>query len=394
MVALADRCRQTSTSKAPPFVLQPPTAEWFALSTLPATTDIALVLVGRTTAGVAVGVVVGRGGLDGNGAVVVDVVERGSLASLAAADVVEVFASATMSALLEMIAAGVNALANTLGDAATLDVGTSAGTVAAGNDSRFTDARPPTMHAATHLDGADALSIFDLWRVSRFGGYLAVGNQNITLNPIGAPAWNESGGAQRNVSAASLFTSLQRRGYVTAATAGSAMGGRSQAIFLRDFGGFRISFAFGVSDPAAVAGARMFVGLRAATTAATDVQIDSVINAIGIGHEAGDAGYSIFCNDAAGVATKVPLDPAKFPTSPLSTDIIRVEFITRQATADVVVNVANVTTGQTQSIVVASDLPAAGVGLTPTVWRGNGVTAASAAVDVYRILFDPQGGLP
>lgn len=40
-----------------------------------------------------------------------------------------------------------------LGNAAVLDTGTSAGTVAAGDDARFTDARTPTAHAASHGDG-------------------------------------------------------------------------------------------------------------------------------------------------------------------------------------------------------------------------------------------------
>lgn len=40
-----------------------------------------------------------------------------------------------------------------LGNSAALDVGTTAGTVAAGNDSRFTDARTPTAHASTHVSG-------------------------------------------------------------------------------------------------------------------------------------------------------------------------------------------------------------------------------------------------
>ncbi|MGQ4358563.1 hypothetical protein [Streptomyces sp. SAS_272] len=40
-----------------------------------------------------------------------------------------------------------------LGGAATLSVGTGPGTVAAGNDGRFTDARTPTAHAASHASG-------------------------------------------------------------------------------------------------------------------------------------------------------------------------------------------------------------------------------------------------
>lgn len=40
-----------------------------------------------------------------------------------------------------------------LGDAATRDIGTTTGTVAAGDDSRLADARTPTPHAATHTAG-------------------------------------------------------------------------------------------------------------------------------------------------------------------------------------------------------------------------------------------------
>lgn len=46
------------------------------------------------------------------------------------------------------------------GGAAALDVGTTAGTVAAGDDSRFTDARTPTAHATSHGAGqADAITV-------------------------------------------------------------------------------------------------------------------------------------------------------------------------------------------------------------------------------------------
>lgn len=44
-----------------------------------------------------------------------------------------------------------------LGNSAGLDVGTIAGTVAAGDDSRLSDARTPTAHAASHQGGADDL---------------------------------------------------------------------------------------------------------------------------------------------------------------------------------------------------------------------------------------------
>jgi hypothetical protein len=42
-----------------------------------------------------------------------------------------------------------------LGDSATLNVGTTSGTVAAGDDARLSDARTPTAHADSHVDGTD-----------------------------------------------------------------------------------------------------------------------------------------------------------------------------------------------------------------------------------------------
>jgi hypothetical protein len=52
------------------------------------------------------------------------------------------------------------ALESSLGGAAVLDVGTTAGTVAAGNDSRLSDARAPTAHASSHADGgSDEISL-------------------------------------------------------------------------------------------------------------------------------------------------------------------------------------------------------------------------------------------
>lgn len=50
-----------------------------------------------------------------------------------------------------------------LGDSATRDVGTTAGKVCAGDDSRLTDARTPTAHASTHTTGqSDALAAADI----------------------------------------------------------------------------------------------------------------------------------------------------------------------------------------------------------------------------------------
>lgn len=62
--------------------------------------------------------------------------------------------------LSDLASAGAARTALGLGTAATRNVGTAAGTVAAGDDSRLSDARTPTLHAASHgSGGSDQITI-------------------------------------------------------------------------------------------------------------------------------------------------------------------------------------------------------------------------------------------
>ena len=79
-----------------------------------------------------------------------------------------------------------------LGGAAVLNVGTTTGTVAAGDDSRLTDSRTPTAHKASHATGGtDALAPSDIGAVptSRtINGYDLSANRSLTASDVGAAA--------------------------------------------------------------------------------------------------------------------------------------------------------------------------------------------------------------
>jgi hypothetical protein len=88
-----------------------------------------------------------------------------------------------------------------LGNSATRNIGTTAGTVAAGDDTRLTDARTPTAHAATHASGgtdpvtaaaigALTQAVADLRYLLLTGGTLA----GTVTNNVGAAATTAFGG--------------------------------------------------------------------------------------------------------------------------------------------------------------------------------------------------------
>ncbi len=98
----------------------------------------------------------------------------------------------TLAALADD-AAGRTALG--LGDSATRNVGTAAGTVCAGDDSRLSDDRDPTAHAATHADGGgDEIDITDL------AGYS--GDADDVLHGDGT--WSPGGGGLPTLEQAAL----------------------------------------------------------------------------------------------------------------------------------------------------------------------------------------------
>ena len=193
----------------------------------------------------------------------------------------------------------------------------------------------------------------------------------------------------RNVAATNLFTRTRRLGVVSAATAGALAGIRTSAAQITTgdgagLGGFFFTCRFGISDAAAVAGARMFVGMQASVAAPTNVEPSTLVNAIGVGHGAADTNLKLFYG---GTTAQTPIDlGANFPTNTLSTELYELTLFAASTESGTVyyrvlrVNTGHVATGTLSG--GAAVLPTSTVLLAPiNSYRTNNATALAVGID-------------
>jgi len=134
-----------------------------------------------------------------------------------------------------------------------------------------------------------------------------LGNNSTTVTQIGVAITASGTATGRAVANTNIFTSKNRIGYTTGATAGVAAGVRSNSVNLltRDANLTRMRFSFGISlSPAAAK--RGFFGLIAAAganqpnTAFTDAS--AYPNLFGVGFDNADTTLKLYHNDGAGGA--------------------------------------------------------------------------------------------
>jgi hypothetical protein len=188
------------------------------------------------------------------------------------------------------------------------------------------------------------------------------------------------------------MTSMKRLGYVSAATAGASCGARLGALqFWRGngsgLGGFTLIARFGISDALAVANARMFVGLRAATVVIGNVQPNTLLNIIGVGCLAGETNLSIYHNDGSGTATAINLG-ANFPTNTLSTDAYELALFCAPNGSEVSYAVRRLNTAFEASGTITTDIPANTQLLAPQLWRNNGGTTLAVGLDMMSVYIE------
>ena len=222
--------------------------------------------------------------------------------------------------------------------------------------------------------------------------WMPPGNGTTVPGVFGMAALTAVGTATaRNVATTNMLTRMTRLGYVSSATAGSLSGAREAAAKFTTgagagLGGFFYRVRFGVSDAATVAGARMFVGLWGTTTAPTNVEPDTLTNAVGVCKLSTSNNLHFYC---AGSTATTAIDlGASFPAHTLSTDVYELTMFAPSAGGEVNYTVTRMNTGDVASGKITTGLPLGTQLLCHQIWRTNNATALAVGIDVCGIYME------
>ena len=226
---------------------------------------------------------------------------------------------------------------------------------------------------------------------NKIGIWVPPGNSTTVPAVFGYTALTTVGTATaRNVATTNLFTRMRRLGFVSAAGVGSLASFRVAAAQITTgtgtTGGFHKIIRFGISDAAAVSGARMFVGISSNTSAPTNVEPNTLTNSVGVGHGAADTNLRLYYG---GSSAQTPIDlGANFPANTLSTDVYELALFSAPSWAgDIAYEVTRLNTGH---VATGTLVPAGGVALPSSTtlltycwgYRTNNATALAVGIDI------------
>ena len=194
----------------------------------------------------------------------------------------------------------------------------------------------------------------------------------------------------RAIATTNLLTRMTRLGFVSAVTAGALAGAREVVAKYTTgagpgLGGFFARYRFGVSDPAVVAGARMFIGLDAATAAPTNVEPSTKVNCIGVAQISTSSNLNIVYGNAT---AKTPIDlGANFPAN-TAADAYELNLFSPPA-GGVHWHVRRLNTAfEASGFVTSMEAPSATTLLCHQLWRCNNATALAVGLDVCGIYIE------
>jgi len=199
----------------------------------------------------------------------------------------------------------------------------------------------------------------------------------------------------RNVAATNFITRLRRFGYVSSTVIGSLCGHYGTVAQWTigtgtGLGGFHYVCRFVPSDAANVSGARMFVGLRNAVSAPTNVEPSTLTNCIGVAQLSSSSNLQIVYGGSA-AQTAIDLG-ASFPANGASTAAYELELFASPGTQTIGYKVTRLDNGTTASGTlsgtVGTQVPAATTFLAHTAWRTNNATLAACGLDIVQVYIE------
>lgn len=203
-----------------------------------------------------------------------------------------------------------------------------------------------------------------------------------TITVLGISAPTATGTATTtSVATTNLFTRMRKIEYlVTTASATAVAGFRVPAGQFTvggtsaEFGGFHLVTRFGPATGLATATRRCFVGMANSTAAPTDVQPSTITNIVGCGWESADTNIQIF-HRGTGAITKIDTGIAR--PSVDRTSVLELDLFSRPGTTQsVLYEVRNLTTNQSFTGTITTNLPTTTTLLAPRGWVSVGGTSS------------------
>lgn len=221
-----------------------------------------------------------------------------------------------------------------------------------------------------HLCQAGLFNNTTAWLLPNGNG-TTVGSMGLAATAIGTAT-------AANWANTSLLASLKRISYISAATAGSSGGVKSNVLqYWRGnaagLGGFFMSIRFGFASIPATW--RFFVGMYGSTTNPANGDPSALLNLIGIGKDSADTAPQFMHNDGTGTAVK----SSSALALPAANEVWEARVYCAPNSSSIgmsleKLNGAGVLANYTYS---STDLPANTQGLLPILWANNGTTAAA-----------------
>lgn len=250
--------------------------------------------------------------------------------------------------------------------------------------------------AAVQAIGADVKAILKGRQLRDRTVYqLAAVSASTTTTNIGiSPASTGTATAYTPAPATSYSAAIRRVDYLVTTAATTAVAGlRSGVLVYRgtasNAGWLGRMIGGPATGPSTTSGtARFFMGLRASTSAPTDVNPSTLVNMFGVGYDAADTQLQIMTNDATGTATKTALG-ANFPKPTADRSVMYdLVFQADPGSSSISYTVTELVSGATASGSVSTDLPAVNTMLVALLYSSVGGTSSVVGCSVVDWYFE------